>query len=203
MYIKMTQEVIQDITKYNKINGSLYWKTISSKYFSHCGNPEQHTKTWNSKNAGKSASKIHESSPGYFYKYTVFKRKRYKSHQLIWLYMTGKWPKYQIDHIDGDATNNIWDNLRDIPQRKNMQNTRLSNNNTSGIKGLSWCKERQKWEVYIAIDKLRRNLGRFTDFNDAARARYNAEVKYNWLDTNSSAYNYLKEHNLLLKDVVK
>jgi len=46
----------------------------------------------------------------------------YSVHRLIWLYMTSSWPKYEIDHIDGDKLNNKWINLRDIPHDKNMEN---------------------------------------------------------------------------------
>ena len=49
----------------------------------------------------------------------------YWAHRLAWLYMTGEWPVGQVDHIDGNRTNNAFANLRDVPQTINMQNQRV------------------------------------------------------------------------------
>lgn len=45
-------------------------------------------------------------------------------HRLAFLYMTGEWPSQKVDHRDGDPSNNIFDNLRDVTQRVNTENRR-------------------------------------------------------------------------------
>src|SRR6266850_3791104 len=47
---------------------------------------------------------------------------RYMSHRLAWLYMTGSWPKEEIDHRNGMGSDNAWNNLREATHSENMQN---------------------------------------------------------------------------------
>lgn len=60
----------------------------------------------------------------------------YKAHRLAFLYMLGEIPEY-IDHIDGDKTNNKWDNLRPATKCQNGYNTRRRCDNTTGVKGVT------------------------------------------------------------------
>lgn len=48
--------------------------------------------------------------------------KYYKAHRLAWFYMYAEWPSNQIDHINGDKTDNRKENLRDVLQTVNMYN---------------------------------------------------------------------------------
>ena len=57
-------------------------------------------------------------------------------------------------------------------------NQRKSSNNSSGKTGVSWSKERHKWEAYIMKDRKKINLGRFEAKEDAIVAREQAELKY-------------------------
>ena len=50
--------------------------------------------------------------------------KSFYCHRLAWLYVTGEWPAGDIDHIDGDNSNNRFSNLRDIAHQTNTENRR-------------------------------------------------------------------------------
>jgi hypothetical protein len=98
----------------------------------------------------------------------------YMAHRLAWLYMTGEWPKGQIDHIDMNKTNNKFDNLRVASMAQNQANTRVRKSNKSGFKGVYLDKKTNKWISRIRIPGHRILLGYF-DTASAAGAAY-AEV---------------------------
>ena len=62
----------------------------------------------------------------------------YQAHRLAWLYITGAWPEYEIDHIDNNKKNNAFANLRDVNRSINLQNVRQARgDNKSGFLGVS------------------------------------------------------------------
>jgi hypothetical protein len=63
--------------------------------------------------------------------------KRYLSHRLAWLYVYGKWPDHQIDHINRIRDDNRIENLRDVPGVVNANNKGHYRNNTTGFKGVT------------------------------------------------------------------
>lgn len=97
-------------------------------------------------------------------------KQAFYAHRLAYLYMVGEWPPEQIDHIDRDPSNNRWNNLRISNQTQNMGNARKPDHNTSGIKGVSFDKRRQKWRAYIVVARKQRALGYFEHKHDAATA---------------------------------
>ncbi len=60
----------------------------------------------------------------------IFIRKvKLRGHRLGWAWMTGEWPENDIDHINGDRTDNRFCNLREATRSQNLQNTGLKPSN--------------------------------------------------------------------------
>ena len=78
-----------------------------------------------------------------------------------------------IDHIDNNKENNNIENLRFATHQENGRNRAIGKNNTSGAKGIAFCKRESKWRAYITIDGLKVHLGYFDNIEDAKLARVN------------------------------
>jgi HNH endonuclease len=48
----------------------------------------------------------------------------YYEHNIIWLWITGKFPRLVIDHEDRNGLNNKWKNLREVTKQKDLLNRR-------------------------------------------------------------------------------
>lgn len=81
-----------------------------------------------------------------------------------------------IDHIDGDPLNNTRENLRVATHAQNGMNSRISSNNTSGFKGVSWYEKLGKWSAYICPNNSKIHLGYFATAELASEA-YEAAAK--------------------------
>ena len=99
----------------------------------------------------------------------------YPAHRLAFLYMTGEWPKGEVDHISQVRNDNRFLNLRDVTRSINQKNTRQRKDNTSGVKGVFWNKANSNWRAVINSDKKKINLGSFSTLEDATLARLDAE----------------------------
>ena len=106
--------------------------------------------------------------------------KPYKAHRVIWAMCHGGWPIHGIDHIDGDRTNNRFENLRDVTQSKNMRNSSIRSDNTSGVVGVYLEKKSGTWYAQIKTGGTVKHLGQFPSFEDAVAARAAAEIKYKY-----------------------
>lgn len=104
--------------------------------------------------------------------------KKYRAHRLAFLYMIGKWPNEEVDHIDLNRSNNKWDNLREATRSQNFGNRHKYLNNKSKNKGVCWDKNANKWLAQIQINKKKIKLGRFSNIKDAKSAYEQAAAKY-------------------------
>jgi hypothetical protein len=98
-----------------------------------------------------------------------------KVHRLGWYLHYGELPKNQIDHIDGNRSNNKIDNLRDVTNQQNQWNQ-------TKAKGFIWNKQRKKFQSYIRIEGKLTHLGLFDKEQDARNAYLEAKAKYHIID---------------------
>lgn len=80
------------------------------------------------------------------------------------------------DHKNRNGCDNRRNNLRIVTVTTNNHNSKLQRNNTSGFRGVSWKKDRQKWKAYLMVDNKQVHLGYFDSSLNAALA-YDREVK--------------------------
>jgi len=111
---------------------------------------------------------------GMLRRFIVADGKQYRASRLAWFYVTGKWPKNQIDHINRDALCDAFHNLRDSNNSANQINKGIAKNNTSGCTGVMFHKPTEKW---VSVFR-RKSLGYFDDWFDAVCCRKSAEAKY-------------------------
>ena len=102
------------------------------------------------------------------YIYIGIDNKIYKAHQLAWYYVTGEWKK--IDHRNQVKCDNRFENLRPATKSQNGANRGKTKNNKSGIKGVSWHQQSQKWESSIMKDGKR--YRKFFDSKEEAAEFY-------------------------------
>ena len=133
--------------------------------------PETATVTWlvatsNRVKVGDRAGSLNNGGDGY--RRICIDGRGYLEHRLIWRWMTGSWPAAQIDHINGDRSDNRWANLREATNAQNLANRGANKNNTSGFKGVS--RFRQRWQASITKDG--RQIHSVYDTPEAAHAAY-------------------------------
>ena len=103
--------------------------------------------------------------------------KVYKAHRLAFLFMTGRFPLFDVDHIDGNPSNNAWNNLRDVETVVNCQNRRKQQKNST-CKTLGVSFRNGKYTAQISVNKKQIYLGTFLTSAEAANAYLVAKREY-------------------------
>ena len=126
----MTQEYAHSLFEYK--DGSLYWKVRKAPHV-------------------KVGAKV-GSPTKYGYETVYVDGRNWRIHRLVFLMQHGYLPK-MIDHINGNRIDNRIENLRAANDNQNAHNMGMRPDNSSGIKGVSWNKDRQKWAVRVNHNK--------------------------------------------------
>lgn len=94
--------------------------------------------------------------------------KSYPAHRLVWELMKGPIPTpYEVDHINGDPSDNRIDNLRLALRHENQRNVGITKANTSGLKGVSLIRASGKYRADIRVSNKTRYLGQFETAEEA------------------------------------
>jgi len=131
------------------------------------------------------------------YRHVGVDGKPYPASRLAWFYMEGYWPENLIDHENRIRDDNRWINLRHVSRVCNVINCGISKRNKSGVIGVSWNKNTNKWESQIQVSGKKIHLGHFVEKVDAVKVRWKAEKEYKFpnCNTTSTAFLYLKSKN--------
>lgn len=107
--------------------------------------------------------------------------KCYLAHRLMYLHMIGEFPE-MMDHINGDRSDNRWCNLRKTTRLENAHNACMQKNNTSGITGVHWPKNRKKCRARIYRNGKQIHLGYFGTGAEGEAAVRLAYKEYDYSD---------------------
>jgi hypothetical protein len=143
---QLTKEYLHELFEY--IDGKLYWKTDRGPH----------------KVKGKRAGCL--DNRGYYV--VSINNLSYQQHRIIWLYHHGNIPDC-LDHINGKKDDNRIENLRQATFSQNQYNKKIPKHNTSGVKGVSWDKKRNKWYAQIEFSGKHYNLGRYDTIEEATQ----------------------------------
>lgn len=156
--MELTQEILKELLAYDPRTGIFEWNVSRGTV-----------------NKGDVAGYLSEG----YVSIKVFE-KPYKAHNLAFLYMTGKFPKNQCDHINRVKNDNRWTNLRDVIISDNQKNMPLRKDSKTGIPGVRWCKRDKKYVVNIGHNGRQVYLGGFNNIFDAAACRIKANKEYGY-----------------------
>lgn len=95
-----------------------------------------------------------------------------KAHRVAWVLCHGEWPAGEIDHKDGNKSNNRIENLRVATRSQNVANQAARNK--TGLKGCTYNPRHDTWTSSIRIDGKNKHLGSFGSAEEAYAAYLSA-----------------------------
>jgi hypothetical protein len=157
-------EQVRKYLKYEPFTGKLYWLPREPSDFVDGRHSASHTAAkWNAHYADREAF---TSTTVKGYKQGSLIGGVHRAHRIIWALVYGEWPD-QVDHINGDPSDNRLNNLRSIPNNTNQMNMKKPRDNTSGHIGVCWDAEKKRWLARVG----RKHIGRFDSVEEAAAAQ--------------------------------
>lgn len=153
---RLTVAELRQILRFDRDRNALFWLA------------RPNIPAWNAKFAGRRAF-TSKNKAGYFT--GQINGHCYYAHRVIWAIATGKWPENQIDHKDRDRSHNALENLREATVLQNATNKTIHKNNTSGMSGIYWKKDKRRWLAQITRNGTTYHLGYFVERSEAEIAR--------------------------------
>lgn len=137
----LSKSHLEKYLSYNPETGKLYWKARTPDMFSR----EPDCRTWNTKNAGNEAGSLFKNG----YLCISINRKKLYCHRIAAVLGGLNVEGLQVDHINGDRTDNRLCNLRAVSNKENGKNQKIRNTNTTGLNGVYFDRRRGKKPWYV------------------------------------------------------
>jgi len=152
----LTQEYLKSILNYNPETGVLTWAIF--------------------KNARAQIGDVAGTKDSKGYIQIRIDNRFYRAHRIIWIYVYGETPTHNIDHIDGNRSNNAISNLRLASVSQNNQNRKRNEKSSTQYKGIYLVKKSGKFVAQIKKNRVHHYLGLF-DTPEEAHSAYCKKAK--------------------------
>jgi hypothetical protein len=164
----LSPEILRKILRYEPETGRLFWLRRDVEFFEDGKHSAHHTcAKWNGTYA---ATEAFTANDGVGYKRSTIFGKQYRAHRVGWCIAFGYWPEQQIDHINGDRSDNRLCNLREASNAQNQHNRKSMRGSSSEYLGVCWSSACQKWAARIRHGEKNVHIGIFQCEHDAALA---------------------------------
>ena len=154
---RISHNELLSVLKYNPRSGHFRWKSCAALWV----------------RTGTIAGKTNKNG----YRAIKIAQVWYYEHRLAWFYMTGRWPRKQVDHVNRRKADNRWMNLRQADAVQNAQNSTKRSNNKTGYKWV--VRRRNRYFSQVKLGSKYRFLGPFDTAKEAHVAAANlAKLKH-------------------------
>lgn len=154
---------LRECFDYSPDVGVLTWLERPAGHFASDAAGQDFNRRWAGRPAGSVARQKY-GSPRLLVKLNC---KTFQYARLVWALQTGETVFGAIDHIDGDATNNRWNNLREVTTIQNGQNRTHKSKSEGGVVGVNLCRRTGKWRAGVTLNKKFVWLGHYEKHSDA------------------------------------
>lgn len=168
----LTTAFLHESLYYDPHSGSFTWKIRPLHHFKN----ELGQSIWNAKFSLQPAGSLDKAG----YHRIKIDGALVAAHRIAWKMFHGEFPEQEIDHINGDRTDNRIANLRTVSPTDNRRNAKRRTDNNSGVVGVHLQSRHGTWTAKIHNQGSYDYLGSFRDFFEAVCARKSAEVRYGY-----------------------
>lgn len=172
---ELTQELLNELLRYEPATGNLYWRERDRRWFK----TDRAWRAWNARFAGRAAGTPHIMG----YVQIAVLGQYYLAHRIIWKMVHGHDP-IEVDHENHVKDDNRILNLKEVDHAANSRNNSLYLTNKSGVPGVWWYERIKRWHVHIAVNGKRINVGYYKNKDEAVAKRIEAERSYGYHKNN-------------------
>lgn len=170
-------DLLRKLLRYEPDTGKLFWRKRTHEIFmnSGYGGAVGVCARWNGKHANMPALSCLDAQ-GYLHGRVL--GKLFKAHRICWSIYFGVSHFSEIDHINGNTSDNRIANLREVSDEQNAKNAKIRKDNKTGHQGI--YKQGPIWRAQIGGSKNRIHLGCFSSIDEAINARERAKQKLSY-----------------------
>lgn len=152
----LSAQRVRELLEYDPVTGALIWKNPTVK--SPC-------------EGGKAGAVGRAGSKYQFRRFIQIDNDRYPAHRVIWLHVHGEWPNGFLVPRNGNYDDLRLENFDDLSASEAARRGGPRRTNTSGFRGVTWAKDKERWLAYITHNYKKIFIGYYKTKEEAIAAR--------------------------------